>query len=58
MLESKHAGYGTTECYPDGTQAELRKDLLERIIRAFLAICFIGVLGLELWLLISALAIS
>ncbi len=55
MLESKHAGYGSTERYPEGVPAELGEAALERILRVFLAVCFLGVLGLELWLLISAL---
>ncbi len=56
MLDLKHAGYGSAERYQDDATRALRTEALERIVRLMLAICFMGVLGLELWLLISAFA--
>jgi hypothetical protein len=58
MLDLKHAGYRPPEGYPGGQTAEFRADPLERIIRMILVICFLGVLGLELWLLVSALGVG
>lgn len=58
MLDFKHAGYRPHKSYPSGRTAELRADPLERIIRTILVICFLGVLGIELWLLVSALGIG
>jgi hypothetical protein len=55
MLESKHAGYRSRDHYPAESVPELSESTLERIIRVILVFCFAGVLGLELWLLISAI---
>lgn len=55
MLEPKHAGFGSKHGYSRTSGAtRYYPDLLERIIRSFLVVCFLGVLGLEIWLLISA----
>ncbi|MGD2162709.1 MAG: hypothetical protein PVI81_05950 [Anaerolineales bacterium] len=55
MLESKHAGYSSAERYAESSPTKIKTDGFERIIRLILVICFFGVLGLEFWLLISAL---
>jgi hypothetical protein len=58
MLESKHVGYSSPERYSESGTDPIKADLLERVIRFVLVICFMGVLGLEFWLLISALGSS
>lgn len=55
MLESKRAGYRTPErCSNEGPPG-LSVDTFAGVIRVILAICFLAVLGLEIWLLVSAL---
>lgn len=58
MLEPGHAGYSTSEHRLESRAVEFSADRLERIFRLVLAVCFMGVLGLEFWLLISALGIG
>jgi hypothetical protein len=55
MLESQPSAYRSPEPYTQDSIDETRMDSLERVIRSILLICFLSVLGLELWLLVSAL---
>lgn len=55
MLEPQHAGYRSQEHYKSESTAEFKVDALERIVRVILVICFMGVLSLEIWLLVSTL---
>ena len=55
MLESQPSAYRSPEPYTQSSIDETRMDTLERVIRSVLLICFLSVLGLELWLLVSAL---
>jgi hypothetical protein len=54
MLESERAGYGPSKHHLERKGVGVGVDSFERVIRTILVICFMGVLGLELWLLISA----
>lgn len=55
MFEQRHAGYRSREHKVVERVAQLDHNAMERTIRLILAICFMGVLGLEFWLLVSAL---
>lgn len=55
MLESRHSTYRSPERYSRDSLKGAKMDPLERVIRSILLVCFLSVLGLELWLLVSAL---